>query len=84
MIEVLSKLWWPKGTSQYRTSELDDDVSDIRDYAQCGKCTYNPKLDWSVGAKRDNLILFDCAIHTTELKKIWPLILLSMPQQELK
>ena len=70
MIEVPPKIWRPKVVNRYTTPLLDDDdVGDILDYSQYGKCMYKPDLGWSKGATRDDVITYDCAIHAAELKK---------------
>ena len=48
MIEVPPKIWRPKVVSRYTTPLLDDDdIGDILDYGQYGKCVYKPDFDWS-------------------------------------
>ena len=70
MIEVPPKIWRPKVVNRYTTPLLDDeDVDDILDYSQYGKCVYKPDLSWSEGATRNDLISYYYAVHADELKK---------------
>ena len=70
MIEVPPKIWRPKVVNRYTTPLLDDeDVDDILDYSQYGKCVYKPDLSWSEGATRNDLISYDYSVHADELKK---------------
>ena len=47
----------------------DDDVDDILDYAQYGKCVYKPDFDWSPNEERDDMIIFSPTVHDAELAK---------------
>ena len=57
--------------NKYTPPHLDDnDVDDLLDYRQYGKCVYKPKLIWSDNKTREDIILFDEVNHANELKKI--------------
>ena len=55
--------------SKYTTPDLhDDDVDDILNYGQYGKCMYKTKLIWSDDSFRTDIICYDDATHASELK----------------
>ena len=70
MIEVPPKIWRPKVMSKYTTPDLqDDDVDDILNYSQYGKCVYKNDLNWSDDSCRKDIICYDDATHASELKR---------------
>ena len=70
MIEVLAKIWRPKVVSWYRIPEYyGEDIDSILDYGQYGNCLYRTNLSWDEGVNRDNIIIFDDKLHSTELMK---------------
>ena len=70
MIEVPAKIWQPKVMSKYTTPVLDDDdVDDILNYAQYGKCVYKNNLNWSDDSCRNDIITYCDATHASELHR---------------
>ena len=70
MIEVPAKIWRPKVVSKYTIPDYEgEDVNDILDYKQYGRCVYRNKLTWSNTSIRTDVILFDEVKHSAELKK---------------
>ena len=56
--------------SRYTVPEYHgDDVNEILDYGQFGKCLYKNNLSWSDDSGREDIINFDCQVHNAELKK---------------
>ena len=70
MIEVPAKVWRPKVVSRYTVPDYEgEDIDDILDYKQYGRCLYRNKLFWNNNYIRTDVITFDPREHTAELEK---------------
>ena len=70
MIEVPAKIWRPKVISRYTVPDYEgEDIDDILDYKQYGRCVYKSKLKWSDNSDRKDIILFNEKNHSAELSK---------------
>ena len=70
MIEVPAKIWRPKVISRYTVPDYEgENIDDILDYKQYGRCVYRNKLEWSDDSNRTDIILFIDDIHSKELNK---------------
>ena len=70
MIEVPAKIWRPKVVSRYTIPDYEgEDIDDILDYKQYGRCVYRSKLQWSDNSSRTDIILFNEDIDSEELSK---------------
>ena len=70
MIEVPAKIWRPKVVSRYTVPDYGgEDINDILDYKQYGRCVYRSKLQWTDDYSRTDIILFSESVDSAELKK---------------
>ena len=70
MIEVPAKIWRPKVVSRYTVPDYEgEDIDDILDYKQYGRCVYNNTLKWSDNSSRTDIVLFNEKVHSAELNK---------------
>ena len=70
MIELPANIWIPKVINKYTTPHIkDDDVDNLLDYGQYGKCVYKPKLIRTGNTTGEDIILFDEVNHANEFKK---------------
>ena len=57
--------------SKYTTPDYtDDNVDDILNYGQFGRCVYRSNVKWDYGVKSIDTILFEESKHCAELNKI--------------
>ena len=47
----------------------DKDIDDLLDYGQYGSCVYKQELEWWYYSTRNDVIIYDKAIHASELTK---------------
>ena len=70
MIEVPAKIWQPKVVSRHTVPDYEgEDIDNILNYKQYGRCVYRNRLAWSDNSKRTDVIILNEKDHLAELEK---------------